>query len=209
LAEMKYKEGDGPRFAIEAETTDRLLVFATDGRFFTIGVDKLPGGRGHGEPLRLMADIGNDHDVVALMRYVPGQKLLLAANDGRGFVVPADEVLAQTRNGKQVLNLGDGAQACAAVPAEGDTVAVVGANRRLLLFPLAEVPEMARGRGVILQRFHDGGLADVKVIRAADGLSWRQGERTRTETNLEPWLGQRAGSGRVAPRGFPQDNRFS
>jgi len=205
---MKYKEGDGPRFAIEAETTDKLLVFATDGRFFTIGVDKLPGGRGHGEPLRLMVDLGNDQDVVALLRYVPGQKLLLAASDGRGFVVPADEVLAQTRNGKQVLNLGEGAQARAAVPADGDTVAVVGENRKMLVFPLAEVPEMARGRGVILQRYHDGGLADAKVITLADGLSWRQGERTRTEADLSDWVGPRAGSGRVAPRGFPQDNRF-
>jgi topoisomerase IV subunit A len=209
LSEVKYKEGDGPRFAVEAETTDRLLVFVTDGRFFTIGVDKLPGGRGHGEPLRVMMDIGNDQDVVALLRYVPGQKLLVAAGDGRGFVVPADEVLAQTRNGKQVLNLGEGAQARVCVSADGDTVAVVGENRKMLLFALAEVPEMARGRGAILQRYHDGGLADAKVINAADGLTWRQGGRTRTESDLGDWLAQRAGSGRVVPRGFPHDNRFS
>jgi topoisomerase IV subunit A len=209
LGDIKYKEGDGPRFAIEAETTDRLLVFATDGRFYTLTVDKLPGGRGHGEPLRLMMDLANEHDVVALMRYVPGQKLLVAADDGRGFVVAADEVLAQTRNGKQVLTPGEGAQARVCVPVEGDTVATVGNNRKLLVFPLAEVPEMARGRGVILQRFHDGGLCDAKVFTLADGLSWRMGERTRLEPDLSHWTGARAGAGRMAPRGFPHTNRFA
>ena len=208
LADMKYKEGDGPRFVLEAETTDRLLVFATDGRFYTLGVDKLPGGRGHGEPLRLMMDLANEHDVVALLRHVPGQKLLVAASDGRGFIVPADEVLAQTRNGKQVLNLGDGAQARVCAVADGDSVAVAGDNHKLLVFPVAEVPEMARGRGVILQRYSDGGLADAKVIALVEGLSWRQGGRTRTETDLANWMGPRAGSGRAAPRGFPPDNRF-
>ena len=209
LGDIKYKEGDGPGFAIEAETTDRLLLFASDGRFFTLGVDKLPGGRGHGEPVRLMLDIGNDVEIVAMLRYVAGAKLLLAASDGRGFVVPADEVLGQTRNGKQVMNPAEGAAARVCAPAEGDTVAVVGDNRKLLLFPLSEVPEMARGRGVILQRYHDGGLSDAKVFNFADGLTWRQGEsRTRTETELDPWRGERAGSGRVAPRGFPQSNRF-
>ncbi|HUZ74842.1 MAG TPA: DNA topoisomerase IV subunit A [Stellaceae bacterium] len=209
LGDVKYKEGDGPRFAIIAETTDRLLVFATDGRFYTLAVDKLPGGRGHGEPLRLMVDLGAEAEVVAMLRYLPGTKLLVAASDGRGFVVATDEVLAQTRNGKQVLTCGEGATACICVPAEGDTVAVVGANRKLLLFPLGEVPEMARGRGVILQRYHDGGLADAKVFVRADGLTWRQGEgRTRTETALDPWIGPRAGSGRLVPRGFPASNRF-
>jgi topoisomerase-4 subunit A len=209
LGDIKYKEGDGPRFAIEADTTDRLLLFASDGRFFTLGIDKLPGGRGHGEPVRLMLDLGNDADIIALLRYVPGTKLLLAASDGRGFIVPADEVLGQTRNGKQVLNPGEGAKARVARPAEGDTVAVVGENRKLLLFPLSEVPEMARGRGVILQRYHDGELSDAKVFTFADGLTWKQGEsRTRTETELDAWRGERAGSGRVAPRGFPQSNSF-
>ncbi len=208
LAELKYKEGDGPRFVVASDTTERILVFATDGRFYTLAADKLPGGRGHGEPLRLMLDLDNEHDVVAMLRYVPGQKLLLAATDGRGFVVPADEVLAQTRAGKQAMVPGEGAQALVAVPAEGDTVACVGTNRKLLLFPLAEVPELARGRGVILQRFHDGALADAKVIALADGLSWKQGERTRLESDLANWLGARAGAGRVAPRGFPHNNRF-
>ena len=208
LGELKYKEGDGPRFIVATDTTERLLLFATDGRFYTLGIDKLPGGRGHGEPLRLMLDLDNEHDVVAMLRYVPGQKLLLAANDGRGFVVPADEVLAQTRSGKQAMVPGEGAEARICVPAEGDTVATVGDNHKLLLFPLTEVPEMTRGRGVILQRFHDGGLADAKVITLAEGLSWKQGERTRLETDLANWQGARAGAGRVAPRGFPHTNRF-
>ncbi|MGH7090659.1 MAG: DNA gyrase subunit A, partial [Stellaceae bacterium] len=152
LQDIKYKEGDGPRFALEATTTDRLLVFATDGRFYTLSVDKLPGGRGHGEPIRLMIDLANEHDVVAVLVHRPEQKLLVAASDGLVFLVNADEVLAQTRNGKQVMSLGEGSAACAAVWAEGDTVAVVGDNRKLLLFPVSELPEMARGRGVILQR---------------------------------------------------------
>ncbi len=208
LGELKYKEGDGPRFVVTSDTTERILVFATDGRFYTLAADKLPGGRGHGEPLRLMLDLDNEHDVVAMLRYVPGQKLLLAASDGRGFVVPADEVLAQTRAGKQAMVPGDGAVACVCVPAEGDTVATVGDNHKLLIFPLADVPELGRGRGVILQRFHDGGLADAKVIALADGLSWKQGERTRLESDLSNWVGARAGAGRVAPRGFPHTNRF-
>ncbi len=208
LGELKYKEGDGPRFVVPSDTTERILVFATDGRFYTLAADKLPGGRGHGEPLRLMLDLDNEHDVVTMLRYVPGQKLLLAASDGRGFVVPADEVLAQTRAGKQALVPGEGAQARVCVPAEGDTVATVGENHKLLIFPLAEVPEMARGRGVILQRFHDGALADAKVITLADGLSWKQGERTRLESDLSNWHGARASAGRVAPRGFPHSNRF-
>ncbi|HXP77677.1 MAG TPA: DNA topoisomerase IV subunit A [Stellaceae bacterium] len=209
LGDIKYKEGDGPRFAIEAETTDKLLLFATNGRFYTLGIDKLPGGRGHGEPFRLMIDLGNEHDAVVLLPHRPGLKLLVAASDGRGFVVAADEALAQTRAGKQILNLGDGAVARAAAPVAGDTVASVGENRKLLLFPLAEVPEMARGRGVILQRYKQGGLSDLKVFALSDGLTWRRGDQTRTETDLRAWIGTRAQSGRIVPNGFPKTNRFS
>ncbi|HKX08638.1 MAG TPA: DNA topoisomerase IV subunit A [Stellaceae bacterium] len=209
LGELKYKEGDGPRFAIEAETTDKLLLLATNGRFYTLAIDKLPGGRGHGEPFRLMIDLGNEHDAVALLPFRPGLKLLVAASDGRGFVVVADEAAAQTRAGKQVLNLGEGAVARAAVPVAGDTVAAVGENRKLLLFPLSEVPEMARGRGVILQRYKDGGLSDLKVFTLAEGLTWRRGDQTRTETDLRAWVGTRAQSGRIVPTGFPKNNRFS
>ena len=208
LGELKYKEGDGPRFAIEAETTDKLLLLATNGRFYTLATDKLPGGRGHGEPFRLMIDLGNEHDAVALLPFRPGLKLLVAASDGRGFVVVADEAVAQTRAGKQVLNLDEGAVARAAVPVAGDTVAAVGENRKLLLFPLSEVPEMARGRGVILQRYKDGGLSDLKVFTLAEGLTWRRGDQTRTETDLRAWVGTRAQSGRIVPTGFPKNNRF-
>jgi topoisomerase IV subunit A len=207
LADVKYKEGDEGRFVVQAATTDKLLIFATNGRFYTLPVDKLPGGRGHGEPLRLMIDLENEHDVAAILPYAPGAKLLLASSDGRGFVVPADEALGQTRNGKVVMTPGDGAKASVCVPAEGDSVAVIGDNRKLIIFPLSEVPEMARGRGVILQRYHEGELSDAKVFTAAEGLSWKSGDRTRTETDLRPWLGPRAGSGRVV-QGFAKSNKF-
>src|SRR5579863_2291160 len=167
-----------------------------------------PGGRGHGEPLRLMIDLDNEHDLVALLPLKAGAKLLLAASDGRGFLVAADEVVAQTKNGKQVLNLGEGAAAKICAPAAGDTVAVIGDNHKLLLFPLSELPEMAKGRGVILQRYHDGGLADARVITLAEGLAWKSGEKERRETELSTWQGARGGAGRIAPRGFPKDNKF-
>jgi len=209
LDDIKYKDGDEGRFAIEAQTTDKLLVFATNGRFYTLGIDKLPGGRGNGEPIRLMVDLPNEFDVASVLAYQPGSKILVAATDGRGFIVPADEVLAQTRNGKQVMRPGKGAAARVASLVAGDTIAIVGENRKLLLIPLSEAPELNAGRGVILQRYHDGGLSDARCLKKSEGLSWRAGDRTRTETDLRPWIGQRAGSGRIAPRGFPPDNRFT
>ncbi|HXV22956.1 MAG TPA: DNA topoisomerase IV subunit A [Alphaproteobacteria bacterium] len=208
LAEVKYKEGDRARFVLPGQSTDKLLLFGTNGRFYTLGVDKLPGGRGHGEPVRLMIDLGNDQDLVQLLIHQPGRKLLVAAADGRGFVVPEEEVVAQTRAGKQVLNLAEGVEAAVCTPAEGDHVAVVGENRKLIIFPLAELPEMARGRGVTLQKYKDGGLADAKVFTLDEGLSWRSGERTRTETDLQAWVGKRAQAGRLPPTGFPKANRF-
>ena len=209
-AEQKYKEGDAPRFAIAAETTDRLIIFGTNGRFYTLGIDRLPGGRGQGEPLRLMIDLPNEHDIVALFPHRPGMELLVAASDGRGFVVDGDEAVAQTRAGKQVLTPGGGAAASICAQAEGgDAVALVGDNRKMLIVKLDDIPLMTRGRGVILQRYKSGGLADAKIFRLADGLSWRQGEnRTRTETNLAPWLGARGAAGRLVPNGFPRSNRF-
>ncbi len=208
-AEQKYKEGDGPRFAVPAETTDRLVIFGSNGRFYTIGIDRLPGGRGQGEPLRLMIDLPNEHDVVALFPHRPGLRLLVAADDGRGFIVDGEEALAQTRSGKQVLTPAPGTRAALCLPATGDVAAFVGDNRRMLIVDLAEIPEMARGRGVILQRYRAGGLADAKVFRLADGLSWRQGEnRTRTESDLTPWRGTRGGAGHGVPQGFPRTGRF-
>ncbi len=207
--EAKYKEGDGPRFVVTAETTDRLVVFGTNGRFYTLPVDRLPSGRGHGEPLRLMIDLPNEHDIVALFPYRPEHKLLLAASDGRGFICGGEEALAQTRAGKQVLVPSKGAQAKICLPVGGDVVALLGDNRKLLICQVAEIPEMSRGRGVMLQRYKDGGLADAKVFRKAEGLSWRQGEnRVRTETALDNWLGARAQAGRIVPSGFAKSNRF-
>jgi topoisomerase-4 subunit A len=208
-SDVKYKEGDRERFVLHAETTDKLLLFATNGRFYTLSADRLPRGRGFGEPVRLMMDLGNDADVVALRRHDPSGRLLLAAGDGRGFVVPETEVAGQTRAGKQVLNVSGDVEAAACIPAAGDTVAVVGTNRKLLCFPLSEVPEMARGRGVILQKYKDAALADIKVFTAAGGLTFASGERTRTETKLDDWLGTRGQVGRQPPRGFPKTNRFA
>jgi topoisomerase-4 subunit A len=209
VADQKYKEGDAPRFAVQAETTDRLMIFATNGRFYTIPVDRLPGGRGQGEPLRLMIDLANEHDLVALFPYRPDLRLLVAAKDGRGFIVDPEEALAQTRAGKQVMTPAAGTLAAICIPAEGDFVALVGDNRRMLILDFDEIPVMARGRGVILQRYRTGGLADAKVFRAEEGLTWRQGEnRTRTETDIAQWRGPRGGAGRTVPQGFPRSGRF-
>ncbi|EDP66203.1 Type IIA topoisomerase, A subunit [alpha proteobacterium BAL199] len=209
--EVKYKEGDGERFRLHAETTDKILVFATDGRFYTIGGDKLPSGRGHGEPLRLMIDLANDEDVVAIRPYRTGDRLLVASSEGRGFVVPVDDVVAQTRAGKQVLVVDSGARANICVTVAGDTVAVVGTNRKLLVFDAADIPEMVRGKGVILQKYKPGGhLADAVVFKAEDGLSWvLQGGRRRTEPDLGVWRGKRAGAGKNPPTGFPRPPRFT
>jgi topoisomerase-4 subunit A len=209
-AEQRYKEGDGPRFAVPADTTDRLMIFGSNGRFYTLPVDRLPSGRGQGEPLRLMIDLANEHDVVAMLPYRPGMKILVAATDGRGFIVDGDEASAQTRAGKQVLSPGKGEKGCVCVPVDGDAVAFVGENRRMLVVDLAEIPEIARGRGVILQRYRMGKLADAKVFRLAEGLSWRQSEnRIRTETDLTAWRGARSGAGRTVPQGFPRSGKFA
>jgi topoisomerase IV subunit A len=209
-AELKFKDGDGLRFLIHAETTDRLLLFASNGRFYTLQCTGLPGGRGMGEPVRLMIDLPNEADTVALRVHRPGEKLLVASSAGDGFVVAEDEVVAQTRGGKGAMNLREGVRAQVCQRIAGDHVAVVGENRKLLVFPLADLPEMARGKGVRLQRYKDGGLADATTFTLADGLCWKDpAGRTRTETDLAPWIGPRASAGRMVPRGFPKDNRFS
>ncbi len=206
--ELKFKDGDCQRFLVHAETTDRVLAFGTNGRFYTLACGKLPGGRGHGEPIRLMIDLGNDEDLVALFVHRPDAKLLLASTDGRGFLVSENAVLAQTRAGRQVLNPSEGNGARLCVRAEGDAVAVVGTNRKMIVFPIGELPEMARGRGVILQRYADGGFADAAVFDSGRGLVWQSGGRKRTLTAFEPWRGKRGGVGRPVPRGFPRANRF-
>jgi topoisomerase-4 subunit A len=209
VEEIKYKEGDAARFVLKADSTDRLLLFATDGRFYTLSAGKLPRGRGFGEPIRLAIDLANDHDMVALFVHKPGSKLVVASDDGRGFIVAADDALAQTRAGKQVLSLADGARAHRCAEVTGDHVAVIGDNRKLLIFPLAELPEMARGRGVMLQRYADGGLSDICTLTIAEGLSFAAGGRTRTMTELDLWLGKRAQAGRMPPHGVGRDKRFS
>jgi topoisomerase-4 subunit A len=208
IADVKYKEGDRGRFAIRCETTDKILLFATNGRFYTLAGDKLPGGRGFGEPVRLMIELGNEHAIVAAFVFRPDEKFVLASSAGRGFIVKSDDVLAQTRGGKQALNVSGDEEAAVCARVEGDTVAVIGENRKLLLFPLKEVPEMARGRGVILQRYKDGGLSDLKTFIYKEGLTWQQGDRTRTETDLKDWRGERAQAGRLPPKGFNKVNKF-
>ncbi|SLN28972.1 DNA topoisomerase IV subunit A [Pseudooctadecabacter jejudonensis] len=208
--ELKFKDGDEGRFIFHAETTDRLLVFGSNGRFYTLGASTLPGGRGMGEPLRLMVDLPNEAEIVALFIHRPGQKLLLASSAGDGFVVAEDEVVAQTRAGKQALNVRGDTVAKICKPVTGDHVAAVGENRKVLVFPISELPEMARGKGVRLQKYKDGGLSDVTTFTLADGLSWLDpAGRTRTETELAEWTAKRASAGRMAPRGFPRDNTFT
>lgn len=214
IKDLKFKEGDKGRFAIAAQTTDKVLAFATNGRFYTLGCDKLPGGRGHGEPLRLMVDLPNDAEVTTLLVHVAGRKLLVASDAGRGFIVPEDDVLAQTKNGKQVLNVSgaEEASACSIVPEGADHIAAVGSNRKIIIFPLDEMPEMTRGKGVILQKYKKGGgalLRDVKAFTLSEGLSFPFGSGMRLETELVRWLGKRAQAGAIAPRGFPTSNKFS
>ncbi len=208
--ELKFKDGDGPRFIFHAETTDRLLAFGSNGRFYTVSAANLPGGRGMGEPLRLIVDLPNEAGLVDLFIHKSGRKLLVASSAGDGFVVPEDDVVAQTRSGKQVLNVRGDNRALVCKPVTGDSVAVVGENRKVLVFPLDELPEMGRGKGVRLQKYKDGGMSDVATFTMADGLSWLDpAGRTRTEVELAEWTGKHAGSGRMAPRGFPRDNRFT
>ncbi|PSJ37130.1 DNA topoisomerase IV subunit A [Allosphingosinicella deserti] len=210
---MKFKEGDGPRFFFHAQTTDKILLASSTGRFYTLAADKLPGGRGFGEPVRLMVDIEGEGEIAALLPATSGEKLLLATSDGRGFLTSAAGAIAETRKGKQVVNVRTGARLVIVQPvaAEDDYVAVVGENRKMIVFPIGELPDMGRGQGVQLQRYRDGGLSDAKTFRFADGLSWGMGGssgRTRTETDLSPWRTARGAGGRMPPVGFPRDNKF-
>ena len=207
-AELKFKEGDRLKLMLPCQTTDRLCLFGTNGRAYTIKAADLPRGRGDGQPVRLLVELTNEDDVAAL--FIPNEagKYLVASSSGRGFVVAGSELLAEKRTGRTILNLKPGEEAQVIVPVTGDHVAVIGTGRKLLVFPLEQVPELTRGAGVILQRYKDGGLSDVRVFAIADGLTWRLGEKTRTETNLRDWLGERGQAGRMPPNGFPKSNRF-
>jgi topoisomerase-4 subunit A len=211
LAKLDFKQGDKLKRAVKAYTTDKMLLFATNGKVFTLETHLLPGGRGHGEPVRLMIDLEENHDIAEIFAHEPGRKLLIASNGGYGFVVPEDEVIAGTRKGKQVLNVTGADEAKVCVPVDGDCVATIGENRKLLVFKLDEVNEMTRGKGMILQRFKDGGLADARVFKKADGLTWLDSAGrtfTLSWSELKDWVGVRAQAGRIAPRGFPKSNKF-
>jgi topoisomerase-4 subunit A len=211
--DFKFKEGDGPAFAFHAQTTDKLLIALDNGRFYTIGADKLPGARGFGEPIRTMLDIDPDAAIVAIVVHRPGGQLLLAANTGRGFAAQMDELLAETRKGRGVVSTKPGVKLTVVreIAPEHDHVAVIGDNRKLVVFALNEVPVLAKGQGVALQRYRDGGMADAISLRIEDGLSWAMGGdsgRTRTEKDLLPWKVARGAAGRLPPNGFPRDNKF-
>jgi topoisomerase IV subunit A len=211
LSGIAFKADDALKFAFPAETTSKCLVFATNGRFYTLDAAKLPGGRGHGEPIRLFADLEQDADLVAVFRHQGERKFLVASAQGRGFIVAEDECLANTRKGKQVLNVKapDAARALAVV--EGELVASIGENRKMVIFPLDQVPEMARGRGVRLQRYRDGGMSDLKTFKGSEGLSWLDSAGrvfSQTMKELADWRGNRSDAGRLAPKGFPRTNRF-
>ncbi|MBV8745382.1 MAG: DNA topoisomerase IV subunit A [Xanthobacteraceae bacterium] len=208
---VAFKADDALKFAFPAETTSKCLIFASNGRFYTIEASKLPGGRGHGEPVRLFIDLEQEGELVTVMPYVGGRKFLVASRQGNGFVIAEDECLANTRKGKQVLNVKDGDAGCALALVEGDQVAAIGENRKMLVFPLEQVPDMTRGRGVRLQRYKDGGLSDIKTFKGAEGLSWTDSAGrafTLALRELADWRGNRADAGRLAPKGFPRINKF-
>ncbi len=213
VADLKWREGDEPFIHFHAQTTDRLALFASNGRVYTLAGDKLPSARGFGEPVRLFIDLDAEVDIVQLLITRPDMKLLIASSDGKGFVTSGEATLAETRKGKQLVNVRPGAKVAVvrAVPDRADAVAVVGENRKMVVFPLSELPELARGQGVTLQRYRDGGLSDVIAFRLEDGLSWTLGGETgriRTETDLAPWRAARGAAGRMPPIGFPRNNRF-
>jgi len=207
-AELKFKEGDRLKYLLACQTTDRLCLFGTNGRAYTLRADDLPRGRGDGQPVRLSVELTNEDDVAALFLPDDAAKYLVASTAGRGFVVPGAELLAEKRTGKQILNLKPGEEAVICAKVAGDHLAVIGDNRKLLVFPLNQVPEMARGAGVILQKYRDGVLVDAKTFNLSEGLTWRLGEKTRTETNLRDWIGERAQAGRLPPNGFPKSGKF-
>jgi topoisomerase-4 subunit A len=211
LSGVQFKGDDALKTAFFAETTSKIVVVATNGRFFTLEASKLPGGRGFGDPIRLMVDLEEGADFIAAFPFRAGGKLLVVGSDGRGFIVPTDEIVANTRKGKQILNLDAPAKTVVCTEAEGDHVAIIGENRKLLIFPVKQMPEMTRGKGVRLQRYKDGGVSDAKVFRLKEGLTWKDtAGRTWTvaKEDLRDWIGDRTEAGRLPPKGFPKSNRF-
>ncbi|MBI1274384.1 DNA topoisomerase IV subunit A [bacterium] len=212
MPDAKYKEGDEERFIIPCKTTDKLMFFASDGKCYTVPANRIPKGKGLGEPIRLMVDLPNEEDIVALFVNEPGtdeRQWLVASSEGKGFRIIEGDMVAQTRQGRQVLNLNDKQKAVICTPVDGDKVAVIGQNRKLLVFELEEIPVMKRGQGVTLQKYKDGNISDLKVFKGENGLSWKSGERERVEPNLNMWLGKRASAGKLPPTGFPRNNKFA
>ncbi len=208
---LSFKEGDSLKFSFHAQTTDRILVLSRFGRVYTIGADRLPGGRGQGDPIRIMVDMENDDDVVTAFVHQPDRKRLMVSKAGYGFIAAEDDLVANTRKGKQALNVRPPDAAAFAIPAEGDSVAILGENRKLLVFPIDQVAELTRGKGVRLQRYKDGGVSDVKVFALADGLNWHDSAGrsfSRSDAELLEWKGDRAQAGRMVPKGFPKSGRF-
>ncbi len=210
---IKYKDGDAPKFGFTAYTTDKVILVASNGRFYTLGCDKLPGGRGHGEPVRLMVDLPNEEEIIALFVHQPGKKLLLASIAGRGFMLDSDKVIASTKNGRQVMNVEEGKNkiaVCRVIDENHDNIAIIGTNRKMLVFPLEQMPQMNKGRGAVLQKYKGAHMGDITSFNGEDGLSWpMKGGKTRTETDLTTWIGRRGAVGRMPPHGFPTTNRFS
>ncbi len=209
--QLSFKEGDSLKLAFHAQTTDKILIFTTGGKFYTIGADRLPGGRGHGEPIRIMVDMETDQDIVTAFVHEPKRRLLLASHQGNGFLVPEDEAVANTRKGRQVMNVKIPDEARFCIPATGDHVAIVGENRKMLVFALSEIPEMTRGKGVRLQKYKSGGVLDLKTFAMDAGLTWQDSADrtfTRTQAELAEWIGARASAGRMVPKGFPRTGKF-
>ncbi len=208
---LKFKDGDEQKFRFHAYTTDKIFLFASNGKMFTLSADRLPGGRGHGEPVRLMIALEGDDEIIQLLAHQPGSKLLVASSIGKGFIADADNAVAMTKQGKQLLNTPKGARATHCMVLDGDMIAVIGENRKLLVFNADELPELNRGQGVVLQRYKGGDMCDLIAFHKSDGLSWPMGGsegRWRTETELAPWTGKRGNAGRLPPTGFPRNNRF-
>ena len=211
-AALTFKEGDALKLAFPAQTIDKLLLVTTGGKVYTLGADKLPGGRGHGEPLRIIVEMENDQDILTAFVHDPSRKLVLASTAGNGFVVAENEMIANTRKGKQIMNVAMPDETKLVVPVTGDHVAVVGENRKLLVFPLAQLPEMTRGEGERLQRYKDGGISDIRCFAIDQGLTWEDSAGrlfTKTKDELVEWLGDRATAGRLVPKGFPRSGKFS
>jgi topoisomerase-4 subunit A len=210
-AEFKYKEGDREQFVIEGQTTDKFIAYASNGRFYTLAPEKLPAGRGFGDPVRLIVDIPNDADIISLFVHKPDEKFLLIARDGRGFIVPSNDLLAQTKNGKQIMSVEDNGDAvyCAPVEADHNHIAIVAkGTRKMLVFKLDQIPEMAKGKGVMLQKYKDAEFGDAKTFNLKAGLTYRSGTKEVAVPNVKEWVGERAAVGKLPPNGFPKSGKF-